>query len=285
MNAFVTSQFSSVIPATAGTHGKPQQAFSRRQNTTLATFPISIHAERDAAYVGPGLRRDDGCGGGNVMHLSTSAAVRLVELWLTFALALLSPNQSAASWSACISSSELLEIAKPSARPLEQEEINLLAGSFDEDKLKSNAVVAYDVSTHDHPRVLVLYRNLKPAYVKQAGNPDTGSIRLVVRPANQNRVVSVEFNKINFYPDDMIKPCIHSPKESCRSEVLTFELNGHAHAFGLSIANGRIDLLSEGSGQGSCMIAKGQNHADAIKFWAGAFAGPITTQPKRTATP
>jgi hypothetical protein len=51
-----------VIPAQAGTHGKPEQAFSQRRNTVVAPDPIPIHTQRDAAYVGSGLRRDDGCG-------------------------------------------------------------------------------------------------------------------------------------------------------------------------------------------------------------------------------
>jgi hypothetical protein len=52
----------SVIPAKAGTHGKSQQAFSQRQNTSVATSSIPSHSTHAAAYVGPGLRRDDDCG-------------------------------------------------------------------------------------------------------------------------------------------------------------------------------------------------------------------------------
>jgi hypothetical protein len=62
--------FYSIIPAKAGTRGKLEKAFCRRLSTAAATFSIPIHAAIVAAYVGPGLRRDHGCGVVFTEHMS-----------------------------------------------------------------------------------------------------------------------------------------------------------------------------------------------------------------------
>jgi hypothetical protein len=53
---------SSVIPAQAGTHGKPKRVLFRKQNENVATVCVRSSKTSAGTHVGPGLRRDDGCG-------------------------------------------------------------------------------------------------------------------------------------------------------------------------------------------------------------------------------
>jgi hypothetical protein len=269
MNALATSQFHSVIPAKAGTHGKPQQAFNQSKNTSLSTSPIPIHAERDAAYVGPSLRRDDGCG--EVGQGISRTARRRIGAALVAAL--LSANPALAdSPSVCISATNLLKIAEPSWRPINNVESGLLKGYVSDRSLKAAEIVAFDV---DDAFVFFHGTNLnKPT--QQA----TTSTTLFVQPANQNRIVEIKFSTLTFNPGDVVRGCINALDNDCQTESWSFETQWNSYNFGLSRnlnRNREVDKFLESSGLGS-----GCDPTDApeqLKFWTTFLAKPPTAKP------
>jgi hypothetical protein len=267
MSTLPPTQFSCVIPAKAGSHGNLQQAVSQHGTTPVATFPIPIHAAQ--ALVGPGLRRDDDCGEA-CPDIPRKARGRIRAALVA---ALLTANPALAdSSSVCISATNLLKIAEPSWRQINDDESDLLKGYVSGKDLRTGEIVAFEVSD---AFVLFRYANLSDP-IQQV----TGSTILFVQQASQKRIVNIKFSTLTFNPGDVMRDCNNAPNNYCLTESWSFDTRWNNYSFGLSrnlSQNRQVDKVIESSGLGSGCDPN--DDQEQLKFWTTFLAKPKTLKP------